>query len=345
MKERPVEILVFGTGGICDGRSTSFLDGLISFPCCRIAVGATFGWRLAQNPRTRVSVVCRSNYDHVKKEGIQMKTKLWGQGGFHPDRVVRSVQDVKHVPFDYVVCANKIVPKDKIALTELIRPAIGPTTALVSAQNGIDVERPLANAFNGNTILSAICYISCQQKSLGSVHQVSQIRPHAFHIGAYNHGGTETDMENSKLDWLVSSDLKFKAIQDVNTERWAKAIFNGSWNPITALTGFDTHQVLEDPRSLTLVQRLAEEIYEVAIKRGANLPADLPSKTIAFAQRAAPIATSMLQDARNGRSLEVEPVCGRCSLMRSPRKELFTDTLARQRFEASRYRWRAGTDA
>lgn len=273
-----------------------------------------------------------------------MRTKLWGQGVFRPHRVVRTVDDVKRVSFDYVVCANKIVPKDKLAFTESIRPVVGPTTTLVSAQNGVDVERPLQNAFNGNTILSAVCYISCEQNPSGSVHQVSQIRLHAFHIGAYNYGSTETDIENSKLNWLASLDLKFKAIQDVNTERWTKAIFNGSWNPITALTGFDTPQVLQDHHSLTLVQRIAEEIYEVAIKSGANIPADLPSKTIAFAQRAAPIATSMLQDARNGRNLEVEPLCGTSCPVRNTHKRLFVDTVARQNFEASRYRSRAGTD-
>ena len=239
-----------------------------------------------------------------------MRTKMWGSGSFFPDRVLRNVQEVEQVSFDYVICANKVTSSDRLGLMESIRPVVGSRTTLVSVQNGINVEYPLKAAFNGRTILSAVCYISCQHES-DSVHQVSQIRPHAFHIGVYNDNNTNVNLENSKLETLVSLDTKFKAIQDVHTERWTKAIFNGSWNPVTALTGFDTHHVLNDPLSLATVQDLAEEIYKIAIKSGAKLSAEIPSRTIAMVRNASPIISSMLQDARRGHGLEIEPVCGK----------------------------------
>lgn len=273
-------------------------------------MGSTFGWRLAQHPFVRLSTVCRSNYNSVRTNGIHLKTALWGNGSFHPYRVVRAARDVQNVIFDYVVCANKITPGDAIPFTEAIRPAVRPATTLVSVQNGINVEQPLKHMFRSSTILSAICYASCQENSPGQVQQVTQIRPYGFAIGTYHPSTTDIDAENNKLKTLVSLDKKFKAIDDVNTERWTKMIFNGSLNPVSALTGLDCHQLLQDSPSLGLIHCLAKEIHEVAIKSGANLPADIISRTISSIQSPAPIVPSMLQDARNGRQMEVEALCG-----------------------------------
>lgn len=251
-----------------------------------------------------------------------MYTRLWGDGTFRPHRVVRSVSELPRVPFDYIICANKNVHSNDGTIEDAIRPAVRPTTALVSLQNGIYVEEPLRRAFARNSILSAICYVSCQQTGPGVVRQGSQIRPHAFHIGAFDHRIKDTvpgvqDQFNdyakrdaSKIQDLVSWDASFREVKDIYTERWAKLVFNGSLNPVAALTGYDTRQILRQPLSLALAQRLAEEIYEVAVKSGANLPPDFPRRTLSDAAKAEPVILSMLQDARQGREMEVEPICG-----------------------------------
>lgn len=254
--------------------------------------------------------MCRSNYTSIKTNGIHLRTELWGNGSFKPHRVVRAVTDVQNVVFDYIVCANKLTPSDAASFAEAIRPAVRPTTTLVSAQNGINVEQPLKSMFEGNTVLSAICYASCQQPLPGQVQQLTQIRPFAFAIGTYHSGSTDVKIENKKLENLVSLDKKFKAIKDVNTERWTKMMLNGSLSPVSALTGLNSHQLLQHSPSLTMAHRLAEEIYEVASRSGANLPADAVSRTISSLQSPAPIVASMLQDARHGRQMEVEALCG-----------------------------------
>lgn len=284
----PLEVLVFGAG----------------------AVGSIFGWRLAQNPAVRVSVICRSNYERVKKENIQIITQLWERGSFRPHRVARSVLELQDVPFDYVICANKNVRSNESAFVDTIRPAIRPTTTLVSVQNGIDVEQPLTKAHPRNLVLSAICYISCRQRGPCLVEQIAQIRPHAFHIGPSSHMMDDGKSEASRVDVLVRMDSSFRAVKDINTERWTKMVFNGSWNPVAALSGYDTHQIQQQPHLLAMVQRLAEEIYEVALKSGAKLPRTLLQETLRSAATAPPMVPSMLQDARSGREMEIEPLCG-----------------------------------
>lgn len=240
-----------------------------------------------------------------------MNTRLWGLGIFRPHRVVRSVPELQDVPFDYVICANKNVHSNESTTADAIRSAVRPTTTLVSVHNGINVEQPLRSAFTRNLILSAICYVSCQQTGPGLVEQVAQIRPHAFHVGAFDHETDNAELEESNLQALVGLEAKFKKVKDLKTERWIKMVFNGSWNPVAALTGCDTHQILGNSRCLAVVKRLADEISEVAVKSGANLPRDSSLRALDDPAREPPITLSMLQDVRNGRRLEIEPLCGK----------------------------------
>ncbi|KAK7548637.1 2-dehydropantoate 2-reductase-like protein [Phyllosticta citricarpa] len=286
-KSSPIEILVFGTG----------------------AVGSTLAWRLAQNPLARLSVICRSNYDAVRTGGITLNTKIWGNGHFMPHRVVRSPLEVSRVPFDYVICSNKVSPiPDDDTTARSIASVVSPRTVLVTAQNGVGVETPLRRTFHNNTILSAICYISCLQPVPGYITQPAGIRAHAFHIGTFD---SRSPRDETRLAEFVRFDKAFQAIEDVQQERWCKQIFNGAWNPVTAISGLDTHQILNSS-SLFLdnVQSLAREIWQVAAKMGINLPEDLPEKTISVARSSNAVVPSMLQDARRARPMEIESLCG-----------------------------------
>jgi len=239
-----------------------------------------------------------------------MRTKIWGNGTFMPYRVVRSTREVSGVAFDYVVCANKATTTDGLSFINELSPAVSKKTALVSVQNGVGVEAPLRHAFQYNPVLSAVCYISCLQPVPGIVEQVSHIRPHAFHIGMYDtpeYMGTVAD--KYKLKDFVSLDEKFKQIDDVQAERWTKQIFNGAWNPMTAITGLETHQLLASP-NVKLVHQLAVETFNVAVRLGISLPEDLPDRTIELARIHPSLAPSMLQDVRKNKPMEIDSLCG-----------------------------------
>lgn len=235
---------------------------------------------------------------------------MWGNSIFMPYRVLRSTREASDMSFDYVVCANKVTTSDGLSFVKELAHAVSTETALVSVQNGVGVEAPLRNAFQNNTILSAVCYISCLQPIPGIVQQVSNIRPHAFHVGTYDTIERVVSIKDKqRLKEFVALDDKFQEIDDVRAERWTKQIFNGAWNPMTALSGLETHPLLASPY-LQAVRQLANETFNVAVKLGISLPEDLPEKTIEFARNNPSLAPSMLQDARNKRLMEVDSLCG-----------------------------------
>lgn len=245
------------------------------------AVGAIIGWRIAQHPNTRVSVVCRSNFSTVKRNGFRMETFMWGTGAFVPRRVTKSTRDVQHIAFDYVVCANRLITQNPDVLVQSIAPVIRPSTVIVMTQNGVGVERPLRQAFMANPILSAICYVNCHQVSPGVVRQSSALGSLGFKIGNFDSDITIRDSGKLKVDALVTLDPKFGLIEDLKVERWTKAVINGSWNPVTAILGLETHELIAtSDLGLALVQRLSEEIFHVAVACGVPLPSDLRSRVI-----------------------------------------------------------------
>ncbi len=236
---------------------------------------------------------------------------MWGTGAFVPRRVTKSTRDVQHIAFDYVVCANRLITQNPDVLVQSIAPVIRPSTVIVMTQNGVGVERPLRQAFMANPILSAICYVNCHQVSPGAVRQSSALGSLGFKIGNFDSDITIRDSGKLKVDALVTLDPKFGLIEDLEVERWTKAVINGSWNPVTAILGLETHELIAtSDLGLALVQRLSEEIFHVAVACGVPLPSDLRSRVIASVRNTRSMATSMLRDARKKRQMEIETLCG-----------------------------------
>jgi 2-dehydropantoate 2-reductase len=295
----------------------------VSTPSCikysqqtAIAVGSILGWRLSRVGGW-VSVICRSNYDQVSKHGFTFRTSLWGDGTFIPHKILHAESFARAKVanrYHYIILANKI--KSKIEMEQVInglRNIVQRDTVLVSTQNGMGNESPLAQAFTGNTILSSVCNMSCSQPKPGFVEQTVAITPHAFHLGIYSKGEHTISNAMKKLESLVAIDPQFCVVPDVHGEKWQKLLFNTAWNSMTAITGVDTHEILRSPASTRLVRQLAEEAYRIGIASGASLAQTSPDDVIELARKSKPIITSSLRDTRKGRKVEIYSITGKYS--------------------------------
>lgn len=225
-----------------------------------------------------------------------------------PHRVHKAGGFERQAPqhFDYIILANKIINGHSGTIQDL-QALVSPQTTLVAAQNGMDVEVPLQRAFPRNTVLTAICNVGCNQANHGVIVQDAHIKKHAFLIGVHGQG---RKIDLTRRDALVSMDCEFDSIDCVLQERWRKLIFNSAWNSTTALTGLDTHQLLQHPSAMLIVAQLAREAFDVAIASGIELDPELPTKTIEIARMAPAITPSTLQDARSKRPMELTPIFG-----------------------------------
>ena len=133
------------------------------------AVGALYGSALAKQG-ARVSVVCRSDYDAVSRDGYDIRSQLLGDHRFRPERVYRDVAECREPP-DYLLLTSKVL--ENVDRAALIRPAVGPRTVIVLIQNGVDIEAPIAAAFPDNELLSSLAFIGVGRSAPGQVNHQS----------------------------------------------------------------------------------------------------------------------------------------------------------------------------
>ena len=275
------------------------------------AIGGFYGGKLAQ-AGARVSVVSRSDYQAVKENGICV-TSILGDFRFVPERVVRHVAEYGEPP-DYVLVGTKVVAESDTV--ELIKPVVGPRTAIVLIQNGVEIEQPVAEAFPGNEIISGLAFIGVSRVGPGKIHHQAYGR---LTLGRYPGGSSQ--MAEKLAELLESCGVPCELTSEVVTARWKKLVWNAPFNPISVLGGsIDTHTILENRESAHLVRRIMEEVCLVAKATGHELPPSVIQQnidgTLAMEE---PYKTSMLLDFEAGRAMEVEAILG--NSVRAARRE------------------------
>lgn len=265
------------------------------------AIGGYYGGRLAQSGAC-VSVVARSDYDMVAKEGIRIFSPA-GDYHFRPARVVRSAGELGRFP-DVILVALKVLPE--IPTADLIRDAVGPETTVVLIQNGVDVERPVADAFPRNEILSGLAFICVHRTAPGTVVHQDYGR---LVLGRYPCGPSPKAEKLAERFRQVG--VPCEVSEDVVTARWAKLVWNAPFNPMSVLCGgASTQDILAHEETTRLVRAVMEEVCAVAAADGHPLPEDVVERMIADTRKMTPYKTSMLLDFEAGRPMEVEAILG-----------------------------------
>ncbi len=280
MSSNNLKILVFGAGG----------------------VGAYFGGRLAQ-AGAEVSVVCRSDYESVKKSGYRIKS-IAGDFQFMPAQVCRSAADYQGTA-DIVMVTAKALPGTNVP--ELIRPAVSENTSIFIIQNGIDVEKDFAEAFPGTEIISAIAYIGVSREGNGNINHEGAGRLHA---GVYPEGNPSPRLK-LLAELFEKTEIDCKVVSDIVLSRWIKLVWNVPFNPVSVLAGgVNTQEMVQNPELEQLCSEIMLEVCEVAKACGKELPPNMVEKNLNYTRNFPPYKTSMLLDYEHRRPLEVEAILG-----------------------------------
>jgi 2-dehydropantoate 2-reductase len=265
-------------------------------------VGAYFGGRLAQAGMD-VSVLCRSNYEQVKKDGFEIKS-IAGDFSFKPAGVYRSCAEYPD-DADYLIVTTKVLPD--IDVVKIIKDAVKPNTMIVLIQNGIEIEQDVAKAFPNNELVSSIAYIGVFQLEHGEIEHQAAGR---LKMGVYQGGSSE------KMDLLSANfnkvNVECEVVEDIEFFRWVKLVWNTPYNPVSVLAGGVDTKVISTTKALEdLCAELMKEICAVAKSRGIHLPDDIIQKNLEYTREFPAYKTSMLLDFENKRPLEVEAIVGK----------------------------------
>jgi 2-dehydropantoate 2-reductase len=264
------------------------------------ALGVYYGTRLAKAGED-VHFLVRTGRAAIVARGMKVKTPT--------ERIsLRKVQAYGTTeeigPCDLVIVAIKATAND--ALKKLLPPLLGPNTLVLTLQNGLGVEEPVAEIVGRDRVMGALCYIGCERTGPGTV--VCRF-PGLMTIGKF--GQPAGQRTKSVAAIFTRAGMKAQAEDNLEEMRWRKLVWNVPFNGIAiAAGGITTDVIMADDGLRTLARRVMEEVVEAAAKFGHEIPRSFIDLQFERTSKMENYRPSSLVDHEEGRSIEIEEIWG-----------------------------------
>lgn len=265
-------------------------------------VGSAFGAALA-NAGAAVTFLARGAHLHaIRRNGLRIE----GDRGETLVRPARATDDPAAIgPVDVVLFCVKLWDVETAGAR--IRPLVGPGTAVIPLQNGIDAADRLIPLLGARTVMGGVAQISATIAEPGLIRQTGTFMRLVF--GEL--GGGLSARGEAFLGACRGAGFEATHSPNIQTELWLKFILLATNSALTAATRLPVGVLREDPDLLALFARAAAEVAAVGRARGVALPDDAVERALA-ATRAAPPAmmASMAHDLIRGNRIELPWLSG-----------------------------------
>lgn len=189
-----------------------------------------------------------------------------------------------------------------------IMPVIGQNTRVLSMQNGIGNTDTMASILGPERVLSGITYHSIQHMGPNLLRFRQGVKP--IQMAPYQ--SALTPEINMIGDIFREAGLVTEIVENIDHVVWQKMLHNAVVNPISALTGKNCNELLEDEDMQLLMRGLCVEIIEVMRARGVPIiDEEDPYRPVIGSQKAlGPNRPSMWQDLNRGLLTEIDALNG-----------------------------------
>jgi len=266
-------------------------------------VGGYFGGRLAEGGNEVWFVARGRHLEEIRRGGLRVKSRV---GDIHVKPANATDTTAEIGPVDLVVIAVKLWDTD--AAIEAAKPLLGPDTAVVSLQNGIDAAERLLAALGRERVLGGTCQIAAAISGPGIIRHTGTLA--RITVGELDgRQSARTDAfgaacKKAGIDITISTDIE-RAI-------WEKFVFLSSFSGVTALTRLPKGPIMSDPDTRDLFNNALMEAIAVARAKGVRVGNDLLEKLMNFADGLPDdMKSSMLGDLERGSRIEVPWLSGK----------------------------------
>ena len=206
--------------------------------------------------------------------------------------------------FDCVIFCVKAYDLEESA--ELLSPAIGENTLVISLLNGVDNADRLRVILNKGKILNGCVYISAHIVRPGVVQQEGVLTKLFF--------GNESDetLDGKKLEaFFGKANIDAQYGTDINNIVWEKYVLISAFASATAYLKKTMRGILESENGKKLLEQLLAEVLYIAKAKQIVLPEGIREQIIAKVSTF-PLTTktSMQMDFENGGKAELETFTG-----------------------------------
>jgi len=264
-------------------------------------VGGFFGAKLAR-AGTGVAMLARGPHlEAIRRDGLRVRSAVEGEFVAR----VEASDRVDPAPVDVVLLCVKSF--DTESAVEAIRPAVGPHTAVLSLQNGVDNEEKLALAVGQDHVMGGAAFIFAGIAEPGVI--VHTGGPTSITFGELD--GQLTKRAQRLLDCCRQAGFAAELSPAIKTVLWAKLAFICAQAGMTAAVRLPIGEIRTVEPAWAMFQRLVAEVAAVAEADGIPVPPAAQQRALAMAQGVEPGSFSSLHDDLvAGRRMELEALHG-----------------------------------
>ncbi len=266
-------------------------------------VGGAFGAALA-NAGADVTFVARgAHLAAMRRNGLRIE----GGRGETIVSPAQATDDPATIgPVDFVLFCVKLWDVESAGAA--IRPLVGPTTAVIPLQNGVDASERLIPILGAQAVMGGVAQISATIAEPGVIRQVGTFMRLVF--GELEGGKSARGEAFLALCQKAGFDATHS--DQIMTELWMKFIMLATNAAITAATRSPVGILRDDPDIMPLFARGFAEVAAVGRARGVKLPDDAAERTVGFTHNAPPtMMASMAHDLIRGNRIELPWLSGK----------------------------------
>jgi 2-dehydropantoate 2-reductase len=259
------------------------------------AVGSYLGSRFAAAGADVHLVARGAMLEALRTNGLT----IVAPDGTTTNTAVQATDDAASIgPVDFVIFGVKSY--DTEAAAPRLLPLLGPETAVLSFQNGIDNEEKVAAAVGDRRVVGAAIYILSAIQSPGVVRSgpgrlvVGELRP-----------GPPSERVLRLVELAKAGGVAASAVEDVRVAKWEKYVLLVAFSAVTASTQLTVGDVRRSPAATAMLRSVMHEAWSVGRR--------LDRQHALVLAQADNEGTSLRHDLLNGRRMELDALQGTLS--------------------------------
>src|SRR5499425_898844 len=235
------------------------------------AVGGSFGAALAKAGNEVTFVARGAHLKAMQEHGLKV---LGPRGDIHLQPTKATDRPASIGPVDLVLFCVKLWDVESAGAA--IRPLVGPNTAVIPLQNGIDASERLIPILGKEAVMGGVAQISATISEPGVIRQTGTFMRLVF---------GELDGRPSQRGAAFHALCRGAGFDSTNTNEiivalWEKFVLLAANSSVSALTRLPFGKLRDDPDVFALFEKGVREVAAVGRARGVALPPDLEAKAL-----------------------------------------------------------------
>ena len=260
-------------------------------------VGGGFGAALAKAGADVTFIARGAHLAAMKSRGLKVEG---GRGETHLVPTQATDDPATVGPVDIVLFCVKLWDVESAGAH--VKPLVGPNTAVIPLQNGVDAPERLTPVLGKAAVMAGVAQISASIVGPGVIRQVGTFMRLVF--GELD--GKRSRRGEDFLALCLAAGFDAVLSPQILTELWMKFILLATNASVMALTRQPIGKLRDDVDMRPYLIAAYQEAIDVGRARGVALPADALDKMLAFNAGAPPtMKPSMALDLERGNRIEL----------------------------------------